>query len=138
LLRVLHLSCGIEVEPQREFRHGGSFVARGDLWLVGTRMIHEYDGGEHRKVRRQQQDLRRDRRIIAAGLARRGYVKDDLESRPEEIPRDACTELGRPFDLALLQPWLKLWHESSYGPLGRLRLAERLAVPERRGGFRQS
>lgn len=138
LLRVLHLSCGIEVEPQREFRHGATFVARGDLWLVGTRTLHEYDGAEHRDRRRQQKDLQRDRRIVAAGLVRRGYVKDDIVNRPEEILRDACAALGRPFDLALLQPWLELWHESSYGPLGRLRLAERLAVPERRGGFRQS
>ena len=63
LLRVLHTSCGIEVEPQREFRHRGQFVARGDLWLVGTRDLHEYDGAEHRDRQRQQQDLRRDRRI---------------------------------------------------------------------------
>jgi len=134
LLRVLHAVSGIAVESQREFRHGGVFVARADLWLIGTMTIHEYDGAEHRKRRRQQQDLRRDRRIIAAGLVRRGYVKDDIESRPEEIIREACVAVGRPFDLTLMRPWLGLWHDSSYSPLGRLRLAERLAVPGRGGG----
>lgn len=131
LLRVLHVACGIEVEPQREFRHHGTFVCRADLALIGSDTIHEYDGAEHRDRRRQEKDLRRDRRILAAGLKRRGYVRDDIMNRPEEIVRDACAAVGRPFDLVLLRPWLQLWHDSRYGPLGKVQLAERLAVRER-------
>ena len=33
---VLHLAAGIEVEPQKKSSINGRFVARGDLWLVGT------------------------------------------------------------------------------------------------------
>ena len=45
LLRVLHRMCAVPVEPQHEVRDAaGRFVARGDLWLVGSRMLHEYDG----------------------------------------------------------------------------------------------
>jgi hypothetical protein len=129
LLRILHSSCGIAVEPQREFWHRGRFVARSDLWLVGTQTLHEYDGAEHRKQPRHQQDLRRERRIIAAGLVRRGYVKDDIANRPEEILREACAALARPFELAMIDPWLRLWRASSYDPLGKVQLSERLAVP---------
>jgi hypothetical protein len=49
---VLHRAAGIEVEPQKEiFDQWGRFVARADLWLVGTRRIHEYDGDGHRGCR---------------------------------------------------------------------------------------
>jgi hypothetical protein len=49
VMRVLHLAAGIEVVPQKEiFDQWGRFVARADLWLVGTRRIHEYDGDVHR------------------------------------------------------------------------------------------
>jgi len=60
LLRILHEVCEISVEPQHEvFDDTGLFVARGDLWLVGTRTLHEYDGGEHLKRKRQRKDLKR-------------------------------------------------------------------------------
>ena len=129
LLRVLHVVCGFEVEPQREFHHQGQFVARADLHLVGTRSLHEYDGAEHRKKARQQSDLRRDRRILAAGLVRRGYAKDDITDRPMEILRDACTATGRAFDPHALEPWLVLWNDSSFSPYGAFLLAKRLAIP---------
>jgi very-short-patch-repair endonuclease len=129
LLRVLHVVCGFEVEPQREFHHQGRFVARADLHLVGTTSIHEYDGAEHRHRKRQESDLRRDRSIVAAGLIRRGYVKDDLASRPLEIVRDACSATGRTFDPRVVGPWLTLWNASSFSPYGAFLLAERLAVP---------
>src|SRR5215207_7719670 len=49
VMRVLHRTAGIDVEPQKEiYDDGGRFVARADLWLVGTRRIHEYDGELHR------------------------------------------------------------------------------------------
>ncbi len=44
VMRVLHVAAEINVEPQRRiYDSRGRFVARADLWLVGTRRIHEYD-----------------------------------------------------------------------------------------------
>ncbi|HVX54283.1 hypothetical protein [Nocardioides sp.] len=130
-MRVLHTVSGIAVEPQREFRHLGRFVARGDLWLIGTTTIHEYDGDEHLEVARQRHDLRRGRRLAAAGITRRGYTIDDV-ARGSEIIQEACATLGRPFSMEMLEPWWALWNESCFSPLGRLRLAERLSLPRAR------
>ncbi|MEP7092098.1 MAG: hypothetical protein ABI776_18495, partial [Nocardioidaceae bacterium] len=67
LLRIFHRSCGIDVVPQHEVRDDtdGRFVARGDLLIVGSRMLHEYDGGVHRDRRTHREDLDRDRRLLA-------------------------------------------------------------------------
>jgi hypothetical protein len=82
LLRLLHVSCGIEVEPQRvvvDERDG--FVARGDLWLVGTTTLHEYDGAHHLTRARQRRDLARGRRVVGAEWVRRGYTSVEVTSR---------------------------------------------------------
>jgi|GEM_PF-781308 len=127
LLRVLHEMSGVEVEPQREFVHGGRFVARGDLWVVGTRLLQEYDGAGHRARSQHHDDLERDRRILDAGLVRRGYVASDLAGRPHAIVAPAHAALGRAFDLDVLTPWYRLWAESCFSPAGRRLLAARLA-----------
>lgn len=46
VLRLLHgAAADVEVEPQKKiYDEWGRFVARGDLWVVGTRRLHEYDG----------------------------------------------------------------------------------------------
>lgn len=45
ILRMLHVAAGVEIEPQKQiFEDWGRFVARADLWIIGTRRIHEYDG----------------------------------------------------------------------------------------------
>jgi hypothetical protein len=42
VMRVLHLAAEINVEPQKKiYDQRGRFIARADLWLVGTRRIHE-------------------------------------------------------------------------------------------------
>lgn len=62
VLRMLHHHLEAPVEPQHVVHdEGGEFVARGDLWLVGTRMLHEYDGADHLSRPRQRKDLRRPR-----------------------------------------------------------------------------
>lgn len=132
LMRLLHVVCGIEVEPQHEFRHRGVFVARGDLWVKGTRLLQEYDGGEHRKAARHRDDLRRDRRIAEAGLVRHGYTESDLADHPQDILAPAFRALGRPFDMSALDPWWPLWAESCFSAAGRLRLAARLGPRRRR------
>jgi hypothetical protein len=127
LLRLLHVTCGVAVEPQREFHDRGRFVARGDLWVVGTNLLQEYDGGEHRKAERHRFDLERDRRIADAGLVRRGYTAPDLTRHPQDILAPAYATLGRPFHMGILDPWWPLWEASCFSPQGRQRLSRRLA-----------
>jgi hypothetical protein len=63
-LRLLHLWSGIEVEPQYVVRDDwGDTVARGDLWVVGTRRLHEYDGAIHDAQRVRARDLGRDKAL---------------------------------------------------------------------------
>lgn len=60
LLRELHRSVGVEVEPQHVVLDDqGGFVAKGDLRLVGTRHLPEYDGGDHLERRQQRKDRKR-------------------------------------------------------------------------------
>jgi hypothetical protein len=132
VLRILHVTCGIPVEPQKEFFWKQRFVARGDLWIVGTNRLHEYDGADHLNVSQQTKDLRRARRLADAGLDRRGYTAADIARAPEEIIREACTALARPFDPRLLMPWMQLWHGSTFSPAGRAALERRLTGPRAR------
>lgn len=127
LLRVLHRACGVPVVPQHTvFSRDGGFVARGDLWLVGSRVLHEYDGAVHRDRRTHRQDLARDRRLLAAGWHRRGYVAADLLRRPEVVLREADATIGRPHRVDRLDPWLALVGESLFHADGQARFARRL------------
>jgi very-short-patch-repair endonuclease len=128
VLRVFHRACGIPVVSQHAVRdEKGGFVARGDLWIEGSRMLHEYDGAVHRDRRTHVEDLARDRRLLAAGWHRRGYTAADLLHRPAEVLRDADDTLGRRHRADRLDPWLRILEESLFQPAGRQRFAERLA-----------
>ncbi len=130
LLRVFHRVCGVPVVPQHEvFDDDGRFVARGDLWLVGSRMLHEYDGAGHRDRRTHRDDLDRDRRLLATQWHRRGYTSVDLLHRPEGILRDADQTLGRRHRVDRLDPWLRMLEESLFHEAGRARFAARLTGP---------
>ena len=131
LLRVFHRLCGIPVVPQHEVLDGdGRFVARGDLRIVGTRMLHEYDGAGHRDRRTHRQDLDRDRRLLATQWQRRGYTSVDLLQRPEGILRDADQTLGRRTRVDRIDPWLEVLGESLFHEAGRARFAARLGGRE--------
>lgn len=125
LLRVFHVLVGVEVEPQKEIYDGGSFVARGDLWLPATGSVHEYDGADHLKVARQVKDLRRARRMTDAHVIRRGYTLDDMISHPLVMLQELDRALGRPHRASRLTAWRRLVAESSYTPAGRNRLQNR-------------
>lgn len=130
LLRVLHEVCGIEVEPQVEaFDEGGGFLGRGDLQLVGTRVFHEYDGGEHLKRRRQRQDRKRDRRLGNSDWIRRGYTMEDVLYQGVTILKDADVTVGRPHDPARIRAWHALIRASTFTPSGLNRLRDRLGLP---------
>ncbi len=130
LLRVLHRACGVAVVPQHEVRDDrGRFVARGDLWIRGSRMLHEYDGGVHRERDVQAGDLRRDRRLLAAQWRRRGYTAADVLGRPQAILADADETVGRRHRVDRLDPWLAMVEQSLFHSEGQARLAQRLRLP---------
>lgn len=126
VLRVFHVICAVDVEPQHEvYDEHGAFVARGDLWLRGTTTLHEYDGGVHRDRRTHVNDLARERRLANLGWTRRGYTSRDLLERPDGILREIDASLGRPHDRTRLDGWWRLLDESLFTPRGRRRLAAR-------------
>jgi hypothetical protein len=129
LLRMLHVACGVEVEPQHRLRdESGTEVARADLWLVGTNALHEYDGGEHLKVRRQRSDLARGRRIGNVHWVRRGYTSVEVLHQAVGILRDADLSLGREHDPARVRRWHVLLAESLFTPSGRSAFLQRLGL----------
>jgi very-short-patch-repair endonuclease len=129
LLRVLHVVCGIGVEPQHVVVDpSGTPVARGDLLLIGTRMLHELDGGHHRSPEQQRRDLRRHRRVLAAGYERRGFTARDVLGSPAGILRDADSTLGRDHDPERIHAWYSLVRDSLFTPSGRRRLELRLGL----------
>jgi hypothetical protein len=134
LLRLLHVVCDIEVEPQwRLVDADGAHVADADLWLVGTNALHEFDGDEHEKADRRVRDRRRDRRVDRQGFVRRGYTAGDVILRPVTILEDADRSLGRDHDPARARAWHQLLRDSLFTPAGRAAFLGRIpAAPPRR------
>jgi hypothetical protein len=131
LLRLLHVTCGIHVEPQNVVSDDdGSFVARGDLWLCGTHTLHEYDGADHLKVPQQQKDLRRLRHVTNARWTRRGYTSNEVLHQAVTILRDADLAVGRLHRPERVRPWHSLLAASLFTAGGRRRLQNRLSLPE--------
>ena len=124
VLRLLHVLAGITcVEPQVWVPDR---VARGDLWLVGTRRLVEYDGDDHRDPDQHRRDLRRDKALLRIGWERYPYVSHEITSSPGRILRDAEEALGRPHDPARLRRWLAHARVSTLTAHGRALLTARL------------
>ncbi|SDT32533.1 hypothetical protein SAMN04488543_3748 [Friedmanniella luteola] len=125
VMRVLHGVAGIPVEPQRVVRDAdGRFVARADLWIVGTRRLHEDDGEVHRDRAVHRSDLDRDRRLLDVGLQRYGWTASEvLRGGPLVASADAA--LGRAWDGGRLRAWRALVDASRWGAGGRARAAAR-------------
>jgi hypothetical protein len=137
LLRLLHVVCDIEVEPQWTLTDAnGVFVARADLWVVGTDALHEFDGDEHEKAPRRVGDRRRDRRVDRGRFVRRGYTAGDVISRAVSVLEDADRSLGRTHDPRRIREWHRLLRESLFTPAGRAAFLRRIPVapPRRRAG----
>lgn len=130
LLRLLHVVCGIEVEPQYVILgpHGNE-IARSDLRIVGTTGLPEYDGDEHEKGPRRVKDRRRDRALEKAGYVRRGYTAGDVLHRGVTILEDADRSLGRPHDPSRIRPWHEHLRRSLFTPSGSADFLAR-AVPK--------
>lgn len=126
-LRLLHVLCDIAVEPQREihdqFRR---LVGRGDLAIVGTRRIAEYDGANHRDRDRHRHDLRREKALARLGFERYGYTASEILDNPARILRDAEDARGLPHLPARLLPWTEATKESSLSRFGGAGLIARL------------
>jgi very-short-patch-repair endonuclease len=126
VMRVLHRVADIEVEPQRHLLDAaGRFVARADLWLVGTRRIHEYDGEVHRDLATHRKDLDRDRRLVEAGWQRCGFTAAELLRDGGRIIAAVDTLLDRSWEPGRAACWQALVDDSLYGEIGRARVAER-------------
>jgi len=121
-LRMLHRAIGAEVEPQHTVRHDGAFVARADLWLVGTRTIQEYDGAHHLTPGGQHQDMARARRLNEAGWVRNAYSARDLLGSPATVLRDVDRALGRSHRAGRLDGWSALMRDSLLTATGRTRV----------------
>jgi len=121
-MRVLHQAADINVEPQKEiFDQWGRFVARADLWLVGTRRIHEYDGDLHRDRQTHRSDLGRDRRLVEIDWQRMGFTSYQLLYEGASIIASADRPLGRAWDPRRLARWEALLNDSLFRPAGRAR-----------------
>ncbi len=127
LTRLLHVFCGIDVEPQYVIRDdSGTEVARVDLWIVGTNAAPEFDGDEHEKAPRRVKDRRRDRAIDRAGYVRRGYTSGDILRRSVTVLQDADRSIGRPHDPSRIRPWHDELRKSLFTASGTRTFLERV------------
>lgn len=130
VLRMLHVTCGLDVTPQyRAHDSDGTFLAQGDLWLVGTKTLHEYDGAVHRAGRQHRKDLARDRRLVGAGWTRRGYTSVEVVSQGISILRDADFSVGRAHQPERIRPWHALLADSLFTPSGQVGVLRRWGLP---------
>jgi very-short-patch-repair endonuclease len=124
--RVLHQAADIPVEPQYEIvDEYGCFLARADLWIKGTRRIHEYDGAVHREADVHQKDLKRDRNLIMNNWQRLGFTSAQILNEGAVIIRSVDTLLGRAWDSRRLRAWEELLNESMFRRPGRARALRR-------------
>jgi hypothetical protein len=126
IMRLLHRAADIPVDPQHELVDGsGAFVARADLWLCGTRRVHEYDGAGHRDPEVHEADLARDRAISLAKWERHGFTKRHLLHGGASIIRATDELLGRPWDPSRFQRWEGALNASMLRPAGQTRVRRR-------------
>ena len=143
VLRLVHVLGGItDVVPQHELRaDDGELIARGDLWLRGTRRWVEYDGGVHRDAATHGRDLRRDKSLARLRWERYGYIAAEIHREPHMILHDAESALGLSHDPQRVTGWLEEYRKSALSTPGARQLSRRLAryerpAPRRWGGVR--
>ena len=128
VLRMLHWAADVPVEPQHKvYDEFGNFIARGDLWVVGTRRLNEYDGGGHRDKDVHRYDLHRERRLVEIDWQRVGFVAAQIIYEAGDIISGLDRLLGRSWDPRRLARWNRLLNESMLRPAGRDRLLTRWA-----------
>ena len=122
IMRVLHQAAEIPVEPQYKiFDDQGRFIARADLWIRGTRRIHEYDGAGHREPETHREDLTRDRKLATNEWQRLGFTSVELVTGGRSVIAEADKLLGRSWDQRRAAAWQELIDCSLLGRQGRAR-----------------
>jgi very-short-patch-repair endonuclease len=122
VLRLLHFAAEVDVEPQKQiYDEWGRFVARADLWLVGTHRIHEYDGGAHRDREAHRADLARERRLVEIDWQRIGFTSPQLLYEAASIIAGMDRLLGRTWSARRLAGWQAMLDDSLLRPRGRAR-----------------
>lgn len=129
LLRIIHTCADVEVVPQLDIFDSDGHIARADLHIVGTKILHEYDGLHHRTPEGLAKDLGRDRRLLRAGWHRRGYTAQDVARRPAEIMTEATSSVGRVPTWCQLSRWSTLWEASMYSVAGTRAVRHRWRLP---------
>lgn len=126
ILTAFHDAIDVATRPQQElFDDRGTSVGRGDLLVVGTCFVHEYDGEVHRGKTRHRTDLRRERGLSGTPYVRRGYSLDDLLNHPLVTMHEIDRALGRPHDLRRIRRWRRMVDNSLYSEAGRRRVMNR-------------
>ncbi len=126
VMRVLHHSAEIPVTPQQDiFDIDGTFIARADLLIDGTRRIHEYDGAVHRTPEAQDADLTRSRALSQAHWDRHGFTSRHLLRDGARIIRSTDELLGRAWDVRRFRAWEALLNASALRRPGWERLRAR-------------
>jgi hypothetical protein len=126
LLQQFHRVMQVPFEPQAEIRDkDGRLVAKVDILLTGTDLIHEYDGEHHRTKDQQKVDLRRGRGLAGTPYVRKGFVLDDLTNHAIVVMHEIDRSLGRPHDVRRVEEWRRLIDNSLYSPAGRERVMNR-------------
>lgn len=126
VLRWFHDAIEVAVRPQAPLHdEAGHLVGRGDLLVVGTNFVHEYDGEVHRGKAQQRTDLRRGRGLAGTAYDRRGFTLDDLLNHALVVMHEIDRSLGREHDLRRFQRWRGLVEDSLYSEAGRARVMNR-------------
>jgi hypothetical protein len=126
VLRVLHVAAEVEVEPQKKiYDEWANFVARADLWVVGTHRMHEYDGEVHRDREIHRADLARERRLVEINWQRIGFTSPQLLYEGGSIIAGFDRLLGRTWDPRRLARWEALLDDSLLRSSGRARAIRR-------------
>ena len=126
MLRLFHESLDIASTPQVEIHDDdGRLLAKVDLLVDGTFLVHEYDGAVHRGKRQHGTDLRRERAFTGTPYERSGFTLDDLLNHASVVMHELDRVLGRAHDLRRLARWRGLVGDSLYSESGRRRLMNR-------------
>lgn len=126
ILQLFHRAIDVPVEPQAQlFDDSGNPVGVGDLLVIGTRFVHEYDGEVHRDKAQHRTDLRRERGWAGSPYVRHGFTLDDLLNHPVVVLHEIDRALGRPHDLRQIRRWRRMVDNSLYSDIGRQRIMNR-------------
>jgi len=126
VLRIFDAAMDVPVEPQAVLvDEQGHVVGHGDLLIVGTLHVQEYDGDGHRDKEQHKVDLRRERGLTATSYRRHGYSLDDLLNHPLTVMHELDRLLDRPHRMSRKQRWQRLVDDSLFSEPGRQRVLNR-------------